>query len=123
MQQLALIRYLGPKVGEPMDGWIVAVQPFGFIVRVEPLHVEGIVHVSTLETYFEFDREAQALVPAGSGRGRRGHDRRGRGGKKERRARERRAKDERELYTLGQKVRVELSGLDPAAREIHFRLV
>jgi ribonuclease R len=101
MQQLGLIRYLEPRLGEEMEGSVASVHPFGFVVRIEGLLIEGIVHVSTLDAYYELDPHTQSLCERRRGR----HRRDGR------------------RFRLGQRVRVVLAGLDPSAREIRFRVV
>ena len=135
MSQLGLIRYLRPRLGEEMGGSIVSLHPFGFVVRVEETLIEGIVHVGTLDAFFEYDpvdqvlREKRAREGGRGGRGSKGgKGRRGRrrsvrseNGGGARRPGEKR--QEARSFGLGQQVRVELCGLDPAAREIHFRLV
>ena len=96
MLKLRLIRYLEGRVGEEMSASIVAVQPFGFFVRDAETLVEGLVHVSTLESdYFEYDRERQMLYGKRSGR----------------------------KFCVGDRVRVLLADVDADLREIRFRFV
>ena len=96
MVQLRLVRYLEPMLGEEMVGRISSVQKFGFFVQAEETLLEGLVHVATLGgDYYHWDDETWSL------RGRR------RG----------------TSFRLGDRVLVELSDLDPEAREISFRFV
>ena len=94
MVQAGIIRFLRPHIGEEMEGWIVSVQRFGFFVRLEETLVEGLVHVSSLGDYYEFDAGRHEL----------------------------RAQRGRQGFRLGARVRVILSELDSASRQITFRV-
>jgi len=83
--------YMMNHVGERFDGIISSVNKFGFFVRL-PNTVEGLVHVSNLPGYFEFDADRYTLVKRGSNI----------------------------KYKLGQKVRVKLKSADKIKQTIDF---
>jgi ribonuclease R len=115
MQAAALIRFLSPRLGEEMGGSIISIFPFGFFVRLDELPIEGLVPVATLGAYYEFDPSTQTLEPAGRGRGKgKGKGKgKGRGGGKRSAA---------ASFRPGQRVRVKLTDLNSAARQISFEL-
>jgi ribonuclease R len=62
-------RFMENRVGESFDARISGVQDFGIFVRLEPVMVEGMIHVSALGSdYYEHRPEELALVGSGSGR-------------------------------------------------------
>lgn len=83
--------YMMNHIGERFDGIISSVNKFGFFVRL-PNTVEGLVHVSNLAGYFEFDSDRYTLVKRGSNI----------------------------RYKLGQKVRVRLKSADKNKQTIDF---
>jgi len=83
--------YMMNHIGERFDGIISSVNKFGFFVRL-PNTVEGLVHVSNLPGYFEFDADRYTLVKRGSNI----------------------------KYKLGQKVRVKLKSADKIKQTIDF---
>jgi ribonuclease R len=55
--------YLQDRVGESFDGRITAVTAFGLFVELSDLYVEGLVHVSSLNSdYYHFDPVKHRLV-------------------------------------------------------------
>ncbi len=55
--------YMRDHVGSEHDGVIAAVTGFGFFVRLQELHTEGLVHISTLKNdYYKFDQVHQQLI-------------------------------------------------------------
>ena len=55
--------YLSHRLGEAYDGIIAAVTNFGIFVELQPLYVEGLVHVTELgEDYFVYDKARHCLV-------------------------------------------------------------
>lgn len=83
--------YMMNHIGERFDGIISSVNKFGFFVRL-PNTIEGLVHVSNLAGYFEFDADRYTLVKRGSN----------------------------VKYKLGQKVRVKLKSADKIKQTIDF---
>ncbi len=83
--------YMVKHVGESFNGIISSVTKFGFFVRL-PNTVEGLVHVSNLKGFYEFDADRYTLVKRGS----------------------------KQKYALGQKVKVKLIGADKAKQTIDF---
>ncbi len=55
--------YLSHRLGEEYDGIIAAVTNFGIFVELQPLYVEGLVHVTELvDDYFVYDKARHCLV-------------------------------------------------------------
>jgi len=55
--------YMRDKVGEEFEGVISAVTSFGFFVELKEIHVEGLVHISTLgQDFYHFDPLRHCLV-------------------------------------------------------------
>ena len=55
--------YLSHRLGEEYDGIISAVTNFGIFVELQPLYVEGLVHVTELgDDYFVYDKARHCLV-------------------------------------------------------------
>lgn len=86
--------YMESHIGEEFNGLISSVAKFGFFVRLSNT-VEGLVHVSNLDGYFEFDADRFALVKRGS----------------------------RISYRLGQSVRVKVLNADKIKQTIDFLVV
>ncbi len=60
--------YLQDRVGETFDGVISAVTGFGIFVELVDVYVEGLVHVSALNSdYYHFDQAKQRLLGERSG--------------------------------------------------------
>jgi ribonuclease R len=89
-------RYMRERLGEQFSGTVSAVTGFGLFISLDELHVEGLVHITELGgEYFRFDEVRQEM------RGERTGVR----------------------YTVGVRVRVQVSRVDLDARRIDFRLV
>lgn len=55
--------YMQDHVGEVLDGVIANVTGFGFFVRLTELHIDGLVHISSLANdYYQFDPIGQRLI-------------------------------------------------------------
>jgi ribonuclease R len=84
------------KIGEEFPAVVTGVVEFGLFVQLEGMQVDGLVHVSTLgHEYFRFEDDRRALVADRSGT----------------------------RYTLGDKLRVRLTRVDPSERKMDFELV
>jgi ribonuclease R len=59
--------FMSDKVGKTYDGIITAVTSFGLFIELDDLFVEGLVHVSTLPDYYEFDAVKHCLTGEKSG--------------------------------------------------------
>ncbi len=93
---LKKIEFMERHLGDEFEGTISGVTAFGFFVLLDEYHVEGLVHVSTLEDdYYTFVEEQHALL---------GHRRRRR-------------------FQLGDRVRVQVARVDREARKIDFELL
>ncbi|WP_404299615.1 ribonuclease R [Alicycliphilus denitrificans] len=89
-------QYMREHLGEEYSGMVSAVTSFGIFVTLDALYVEGLVHITELGgEYFKFDEARQEL------RGERTGIR----------------------YTIGARVRVQVSRVDLDGRKIDFRLV
>ena len=61
--------YMQDHVGDQMTGTIAAVTNFGFFVRLNDIHIDGLVHVtSLLSDYYIFDAGKQTLKGERTGR-------------------------------------------------------
>jgi ribonuclease R len=89
-------RYMREHLGEEFSGTVSAVTGFGLFVTLDSLYVEGLVHITELGgEYYRFDEARQEL------RGERTGIR----------------------YTIGARVRVQVSRVDLDGRRIDFRMV
>lgn len=86
--------YMKKHVGEEFDGMVSGVSGWGFYVTL-PNTVEGLVHVRSLDDYYEFDEDRQVL----------------------------RAENSRRQVRLGDKVRVKLEAVNVMACEIDFSVI
>lgn len=87
--------YMMDKVGEDFNGVVTSVTSFGFFVELKDVYVEGLVHVSTLQSdYYHFDTIKHALIGERSGN----------------------------RYSLGDLVRVRLVRVDLDERKIDFMI-
>lgn len=60
--------YMQDHVGEELEGVIANVTGFGFFVRLNELHIDGLVHISSLANdYYQFDPLGQRLIGESSG--------------------------------------------------------
>ncbi len=88
--------YMQDHVGEELDGVIANVTGFGFFVRLTDLHIDGLVHISSLDNdYYQFDPIGQRLVGESSGL----------------------------IYRLGDVVRVKVLAVNLDDRQIDFEIV
>ncbi|NLS14678.1 ribonuclease R [Vibrio sp. SM6] len=88
--------YMQDHVGEELDGVIANVTGFGFFVRLTELHIDGLVHISTLENdYYQFDPIGQRLIGESFGR----------------------------IYRLGDLVKVKVLSVNLNDRQIDFELL
>lgn len=87
-------RYMQDRIGRKFPGTITGVTAWGLYVTLEN-SVEGLVHIASLDDYYEFDREHNQLVSVGSGN----------------------------VFRLGDRVRVRVEYADLDRGEIDFSLV
>ena len=89
-------RYMREHLGEEYGGTVSAVTSFGLFVTLDSLYVEGLIHITELGgEYFRFDEARQELRGERSGA----------------------------RYTVGSRVRVQVSRVDLDGRKIDFRMV
>ncbi len=88
--------FMQDKIGEQYNGIITGVTSFGMFVELENLHIEGLVHITSLgNEYFHFDPMGHKLQGERSGK----------------------------LFRLGDKVEVQLVQVNLDDRKIDFELV
>jgi ribonuclease R len=93
--QLKKLRFMERHVGSTFDGTISDVRPFGIFVLLEKWFIEGLIHVSALQDdYYEWVEERFLLAGQSSGR----------------------------RFRVGQRVRVQVAGVDTEERRIDFVL-
>jgi ribonuclease R len=89
-------RYMREHLGEEFSGTVSAVTSFGLFVTLDALYVDGLVHITELGgEYYRFDEARQELRGERSG----------------------------VRYTVGVRVRVQVSRVDLDGRKIDFRMV
>lgn len=88
--------FLQDHVGEEFDGVIAAVTSFGLFVELQPVYIEGLVHISALPgDYYSFDASHQRLIGERSGRS----------------------------YKLGGRVRVQVARVDLDDKKVDLEMV
>ncbi|CAH0541647.1 ribonuclease R [Vibrio marisflavi] len=88
--------YMQDHVGEELEGVIANVTGFGFFVRLSELHIDGLVHISSLANdYYQFDPVGQRLIGESFGH----------------------------IYRLGDAVKVKVLSVNLEDRQIDFELV
>ncbi|SIO93563.1 ribonuclease R [Vibrio spartinae] len=88
--------YMQDHVGEVLDGVIANVTGFGFFVRLTELHIDGLVHISSLANdYYQYDPIGQRLIGESFGL----------------------------IYRLGDAVKVKVQAVNLDERHIDFELV
>ncbi|HXQ63501.1 MAG TPA: ribonuclease R [Steroidobacteraceae bacterium] len=88
--------YMLERVGESFDGVVTGVTAFGLFVQLDGMQVDGLVHVASLgRDYYRFEEDRRALVGERSG----------------------------QRFTLGDRLRVRVTRVDPSERKIDFELV
>ncbi len=93
---LKKVEFMERHLGDEFDGRVSGVAPFGVFVTLEEYFVDGLLHVRSLDDdYYRFSAKDYALI--GERKGRR--------------------------YTLGDRVRVQVSRVDKEARHIDFVVV
>ncbi len=88
--------YMQDHIGEELEGVIANVTGFGFFVRLSELHIDGLVHISTLANdYYQYDAVGQRLIGESFGH----------------------------IYRLGDRVKVKVLSVNLNDRQIDFELV
>ena len=87
-------RYMQDRIGQEFDGIVSSVTSWGLYVMLDNT-AEGLVHIASLDDYYEFDRERSQLVAAGS----------------------------RNVFRLGDRVRIRVESVDIDRAEVNFVLV
>ncbi len=88
--------YMQDHIGEELEGVIANVTGFGFFVRLSELHIDGLVHISTLANdYYHYDAIGQRLIGESFGH----------------------------IYRLGDQVKVKVLSVNLDDRQIDFELV
>ncbi len=93
---LKKVEYMQAHLGDEFSGTIAGVTAFGLFILLDAVHVEGLVHVSSLgDDYYQFDEERHTLTGRRTGR----------------------------RFTLGDVVQVQVARVDKEARKIDFELL
>jgi ribonuclease R len=88
--------YMQDHVGDELEGVIANVTGFGFFVRLSELHIDGLVHISSLANdYYQFDAIQQRLIGESSG----------------------------QIYRLGDTVTVKVKSVNLDDKQIDFEIV
>lgn len=87
-------RYMQDHIGQEFDGIVSSITSWGLYVMLDNT-AEGLVHIASLDDYYEFDRERSQLVAAGS----------------------------RNVFRLGNRVRIRVESVDIDRAEVNFVLV
>ncbi|MEF1325017.1 ribonuclease R [Vibrio owensii] len=88
--------YMQDHVGDELDGVVANVTSFGFFVRLTELHIDGLVHISTLANdYYQFDPIGQRLIGESFGN----------------------------IYRLGDAVKVKVLAVNLNDKQIDFELI
>ncbi len=94
VDDMKMAEYMEDYIGEEYSGMITSVTNFGMFIKLENL-IEGLVHISTLNGYFEYIPEILSLVN----------------------------KDKSKRYRLGDSVKVKVTGASKEKAQIDFELV
>lgn len=93
VEKIKKMEYMQNKIGNVYSGVISGVIRFGFFVELENT-VEGLVHVKSLDSYFEFDELKLSLI----------------------------SQDKKTQYHLGQRVKIKVRGVNTTEETIEFVL-
>lgn len=94
--KVKLIRHIGDKINEVMDGIITGVEEYGFFVQIQENLLEGLVHVRTLtDDFYVLDKKNVVL----------------KGFKK------------KNIFRIGDKVKVEICNVDKLKKQVDFKVV
>ncbi len=94
VDDMKMAEYMEDYIGCEYEGMITSVTSFGLFIKLENL-IEGLVHISTLNGYFEYVPEVLSLI----------------------------SKDKSKKYRLGDTVKVKVIGASKEAATIDFELV
>lgn len=83
------------RVGERFDATVISVTDFGLFTEIDELLIEGLIRAEEIGVRFTFDPDRQVLIFPASGR----------------------------TFAVGEKVRIEVAGVDVPKRQIHMALV
>ncbi|WP_294946105.1 ribonuclease R [Sulfurivirga sp.] len=88
--------YLSHRLGETYEGIVAAVTNFGLFVELQPLYVEGLVHITELgDDYFVYDKARHSLIGERTGK----------------------------RYRIGDRVRVQVAQVNLDERKVELRLL
>jgi ribonuclease R len=121
--------FMEDRLGEEYDALIVSVQKFGFFIELTEIFVEGLVPIDRIEEFTgerAYYREQDHAIVSGSGhpqrggasgsRGGEGHRKKFTGGSKS----GRNAAPSRQIWKLGDRIRVRAERIDPIRRRVEF---
>jgi ribonuclease R len=119
--------FMEDRLGEEYDALVVSVQKFGFFVELTELFVEGLVPIDRIEELTgerAYYREQDHAIVSGSGQAQRGspaHKKKSVGGaSKSSREASRSPMPGRQIWKLGDRIRVRAERIDPIRRRVEF---
>jgi ribonuclease R len=92
---LKKVRFMDNKIDQEFEGHITGVTSFGLFVELNHIFVEGLVHISSLTDHYLYDAKKHSLVGARF----------------------------RNIYRLGDTVKIKVEGVSLEKREIRFLLL
>ncbi|CAK9108569.1 unnamed protein product [Durusdinium trenchii] len=97
LTKIKLLSHFAERVGDQIEAVVTGVERFGLFCRGLEIPVEGLVHISVVssEDYYEYDREAMALVGRRSGK----------------------------MIRMGDRATVEVVHVDVDRRELNFKMI
>jgi len=122
--------FMEDRLGEEYDALIVSVQKFGFFIELTEIFVEGLVPIDRIEEFTgerAYYREQDHAIVSGSGHAQRGgaSGSRSSEGQKKKSAggapkSSRNAAPSRQIWKLGDRIRVRAERIDPIRRRVEF---
>jgi len=90
------VKFMEDKIGEDFDGLIISVAKYGFFVELTDLFVEGLVPLSSLhDDHYTYHENTREIIGQRS----------------------------RNVYSIGQKLRVIVDRIDPVEKKIQFAIL
>jgi len=125
--------FMEDRLGEEYDALIVSVQKFGFFIELTEIFVEGLVPIDRIEEFTgerAYYREQDHAIVSGSGHAQRsgasgsrsgeGQKKKSAGASKSAREAGRGSTPGRQIWKLGDRIRVRAERIDPIRRRVEF---
>lgn len=89
-------QFMASKLGEEYTGLICGINPFGLIIELEEFYIEGLIHVNNMrDDYYTYDERRQEMV----------------------------GKRTKQIYKIGEKLKVQVERVDEDRRIIDFKIL